>query len=121
MRSRKPHLSLRQFERRHPDLDVRVSKKVDMPWVVIARNREGAVVAMASGPTREEALATLSERCYRVARLRNAEAQGWRGGNTGELGQPLEAHHKLRRSKGRDDSRENLVLVTRDVHNAQHD
>ena len=118
MRSKR-EMSVRQFERRHPDLTLSEIK--------LSENAVGYMAYRQSKPyaanvdiTLRRALYHLSEACYRLAALDQMEAQGWKDANSGETGVPLEAHHIVKRSAGRLDSQENLVGVSRRTHDAQH-
>src|SRR5438046_161630 len=109
MRAKRKRLSQKQFNKRHPDVDIGV--------VTLANDNDGQIrrfaylngklLASASGRDDEEALAILSERVLRVKGRMVAESQGFRDANTGEHA-PLQAHHRQKRSQGRLDAIKNL-------------
>ena len=115
-------LSIKQFVRRHPDLELEVHAR-DGTYVVIARKRnaEATVLATRVYQRLEEAVYELSCACYKLASLDAMERQGWADANTGQTGVPLQAHHVKKRSKGRLDATENLAGVTAETHGFQHE
>jgi len=118
MKTRKK-ITLPHFRRQHPGIEVRDLGKPGRDHIV--RAIEGsALIAEGIGRNFEEALLNLSNRIYRVMSLRQFEAQGYEDANTGRI-EPLSAHHKKKRSKGRDDSQGNLAGVGMRTHAAQHE
>ena len=120
MRQRR-EMSFRKFNRYHPGFHIRVIDKGDNLYHLEAfKDESGEAVAQRDGRGLERVTYELSEACYRLAGLDAMEKQGWADANTGQVGVPLERHHKVHRAHGRDDSEANLAGVSRGTHNAQH-
>ena len=120
MRQRR-EMSVRRFEKRHPYLEVRrLIADGGKFFCHVSRKGTRDHYACGKGKTAAEAVYDASERCYRLAGLDAMEKQGWADVNTGQVGVPLERHHKVHRAHGRDDSEANLAGVSRGTHNAQH-
>lgn len=114
-------MSLKQFRRLHPDLEIEPVKAGDFRSAFFAINKaSGLHVAYRAGTYPPQVVYELSVACYRLAALDVMAAQGWKDANTGQTGVPLDAHHLVKRSKGRDDSAANLAGVSRATHDAQH-
>ena len=123
MQSRKK-LSQKQFEKRHPDMEVRgfgTGMRPGRIFASIVRKGKPETYVAGIGTSQEEALWDASKRCYELAGHEVMNAQAWKDPVTGQTGVALERHHKKPRSKGRDDSKENLVGVTRETHNQIHE
>ena len=122
MRAKRKRLSQKQFNKRHPDVDIGV--------VTLANDNDGEIrrfaylngrlIASAAGSDDEEVLAILSDRLLRVKGRMVAEAQGFRDANTGEHA-PLQAHHRQKRSRGRLDALENLSGTSPQTHTKLHE
>lgn len=115
----KREMSARQFQRRHPGIELVVEYRTDKTFSALAV-KNGANYAQRTCRGVREAIHALSQACSRLASLDAMEANGFKDANTGATGVPLEAHHVVHRAHGRDDSQANLVGVSRRVHDAQH-
>lgn len=77
--------------------------------VAFAAFEDGSAIAMASGRDKRAVLKQLVERVYAVHSAVVLELQGYRCGECGRGGVPLQVHHRRHRSHGRDDRVENLI------------
>jgi hypothetical protein len=112
-------ISLAKFKRQNPGVKIKVYNQEHPNGVIVKACRGKREMTWAWGKTLEEALALLSRRLLKASFLASAAASGYRDANTGEAG-PLEGHHIVKRSQGRDDSPENIAPVTPRTHRVQH-
>lgn len=116
-------LSESKFLHRHPDVtelqEWHVLKK-GFKGVQVAALRHGEWVCVGAGRTREQALYNLSIRLLALDGRKVFELQEWRDANTGEITR-LSAHHIVKRSKSRNDSKKNLAGLGLRSHSAQHE
>ncbi len=123
MRSRR-EMSVKQFERRHPDLRlhyVRPSESPNPRGFIALITRGGEDYVLGQGKTPKKAIYDASERCYKLASLEAMDRADWKDQRTGQTGIPLQAHHKKHRAHGRNDSPKNLEALSVESHRREHE
>jgi hypothetical protein len=124
-RQARRQMTVRKFERRHPDVSLVVLEN-RTGLCVIAREasgrRCGSVIARRCGPvgSRNRLLWDLSGAVQAIRRREVARAQGYRDAQTGEM-KPLQMHHIQFRSHGGTYEQSNLAGVSAETHRKRHE
>jgi hypothetical protein len=118
-------MSQKKFERIHPEVEVSIIKNTGKvmsggKYIGVAYNRKGWAVSMKNGRTPEAVYYALSDSLLRRSVRVVAAKQGWRDARTGKIA-PLQGHHKVKRSKKRLDSEDNLEGLSASTHSKQHE
>jgi hypothetical protein len=111
-------LSVKKFERRHPDCQLDIQR--ENGWVTVTATWHRVAIASVSRD-QAQALSDLSAKLLKLKGRILAQEAGWSDANTGERGVPLSMHHRQKRSHGRLDAESNLVPVGQRTHAFQHE
>ncbi len=82
-------------------------------------SESGVEIARAEGCNQAAALGRLVEVIYKRRSEQTMQEQGWRCADCNGI-KPLTIHHKVFRSHGRDDRRENLIAICVSCHDSRH-